>query len=175
MWPVASNCGDNRAFGSVSGAASIRTARALHAQTQTFRHARALAAYPALPCCDRFIRRPKQSEEKSDCRPPAYRRNSCSSFSYFQRFPFDKIKIDRSFVQDLGEGKSSLAILRAVARLAESLGITVTVEGVETQEQLDRVRIEGIQQVQGYLVSAPRPIRELGELIATPGARRAAG
>jgi diguanylate cyclase (GGDEF)-like protein len=88
-----------------------------------------------------------------------------SSLSYFRSFPFDKIKIDRSFVQGLTEGRSSLAILRAIASLAANLNMTTTVEGVETVEQLEKVREEGITQVQGFLVSPPRPAAELEGLI----------
>jgi diguanylate cyclase (GGDEF)-like protein len=99
-----------------------------------------------------------------------------SSLSYFRSFPFDKIKIDRSFIQGLGEGNSSLAILRAIASLAENLSITTTVEGVETEEQLAKIRTEGITQVQGFLVSPPRPAEELDNFKATtPGSGRMAG
>ena len=98
-----------------------------------------------------------------------------SSLSYFQRFPFDKVKIDRSFVQDLGDGTCALAILRAIASLADNLHITTTAEGVETEEQLARIRDEGISQVQGYLVSPPRPVGELGPLMTSAGAGRMAG
>jgi diguanylate cyclase (GGDEF)-like protein len=99
-----------------------------------------------------------------------------SSLSYFRSFPFDKIKIDRSFIQGLGEGNSSLAILRAIASLAENLSITTTVEGVETEEQLAKVRTEGITQVQGFLVSPPRPAGELDSFMTTaPGNGRKAG
>jgi diguanylate cyclase (GGDEF)-like protein len=97
-----------------------------------------------------------------------------SSLSYFRSFPFDKIKIDRSFVQGLSEGRSSLAILRAIASLADSLKITTTVEGVETEEQLAKIRNEGITQVQGFLVSPPRPAAELEHLIKRPSFGRMA-
>jgi diguanylate cyclase (GGDEF)-like protein len=98
-----------------------------------------------------------------------------SSLSYFRSFPFDKIKIDRSFVQGLAEGKSSLAILRAIASLADNLGIITTAEGVETEEQLAKIRKEGITQAQGFLISPPRPAAELQHLIRRPAASRKVG
>ena len=63
--------------------------------------------------------------------------------SYLRSFPFDKIKIDRSFVRDLPDSADCLAIVRAVAGLGSSLGIATTAEGVETAEQLRRIRAEG--------------------------------
>ena len=84
-----------------------------------------------------------------------------SSLSYLRSFPFDKIKIDRCFVTDLSEAsEDALAILRAVASLGISLGIATTAEGVETKEQLERVREEGCTEMQGYFFSPPRPIRD---------------
>ncbi|MGB7102114.1 MAG: EAL domain-containing protein [Xanthobacteraceae bacterium] len=88
-----------------------------------------------------------------------------SSLSYLRCFPFDKIKIDRSFVSELSERPDCVAIIRAVAGLGLSLGIATTAEGIETTEQLERVRAEGCTEVQGYLFSPPRPASELGELI----------
>jgi diguanylate cyclase (GGDEF)-like protein len=88
-----------------------------------------------------------------------------SSLSYLRSFPFDKIKIDRCFVSDLSESsEDALAILRAVASLGISLGIATTAEGVETQEQLARVREEGCTEMQGYLFSPPRPLAEVQRL-----------
>ena len=85
-----------------------------------------------------------------------------SSLSYLRSFPFDKIKIDRCFVSDLsGAREDALAILRAVAGLGTSLGIATTAEGVETREQLERVRAEGCTEMQGYFFSPPRPLAEL--------------
>lgn len=84
-----------------------------------------------------------------------------SSLSYLQKFPFDKIKVDRSFIMDLSENSGSMAVLRAVASLGASLGVTTTAEGVETEAQLLAVRAEGISQIQGYLVSVPKPMREI--------------
>jgi len=80
-----------------------------------------------------------------------------SSLSYLRSFPFDKIKIDKSFVQELATRSESMAIIRAVTGLGKSLGIPTTAEGVETPEQLAILRTEGCTEIQGYLVSAPRP------------------
>jgi diguanylate cyclase (GGDEF)-like protein len=88
-----------------------------------------------------------------------------SSLSYLRSFPFDKIKIDQSFIRDLANNKESMSILRAITGLGRSLSMKTTAEGVETQEQLDKLREEGCTQVQGYLFSGPRPARELPMLI----------
>jgi diguanylate cyclase (GGDEF)-like protein len=88
-----------------------------------------------------------------------------SSLGYLRKFPFDKIKIDRSFIHDLAEKPDSLAIVRAVTGLGVSLGITTTAEGVETEDQLERLRTEGCTEVQGYLFSEPKPASELGALL----------
>jgi len=90
-----------------------------------------------------------------------------SSLSYLRSFPFDKIKIDQSFVRNMSEDESSLAIVRAVTGLSSSLGIVTTAEGVETIEQLESIRAEGCTEVQGFLVSAARPAGELATFIAT--------
>jgi EAL domain-containing protein (putative c-di-GMP-specific phosphodiesterase class I) len=90
-----------------------------------------------------------------------------SSLSYLRSFPFDKIKIDKSFVQDLSTNKDSLAIVRAVVGLASSLGMDTTAEGVETVDQLERLRKEGCTAVQGYLFSQGRPAAEVRCLLAT--------
>jgi diguanylate cyclase (GGDEF)-like protein len=87
-----------------------------------------------------------------------------SSLSYLQSFPFDKIKIDRSFVRDIAESSGSLNIVRAVAALAKGLGMTATAEGVETAQQLDTVRAEGCTEMQGYLFSRPLPAHEIEKL-----------
>ena len=75
-----------------------------------------------------------------------------SSLNYLQSFPFDKIKIDRSFVSDITDGVGSLKIVRAVAALAQGLGWTTTVEGVENWEQLAAVEGRGLQRDAGILV-----------------------
>jgi predicted signal transduction protein with EAL and GGDEF domain len=80
-----------------------------------------------------------------------------SSLSYLRSFPFDKIKIDQSFVRDLIDRPDAIAIIRAVAGLGRSFGITTTAEGVETREQLEQMRAEGCTEVQGYFYSRPLP------------------
>jgi len=93
-----------------------------------------------------------------------------SSLSYLRSFPFDKIKIDRSFINELATGKDSLAIVRAVTGLGNSLGIVTTAEGVETDAQLDLLAREGCTQVQGYLISKPRPVAEVEHMLIRPRA-----
>jgi len=78
-----------------------------------------------------------------------------SSLSYLRSFPFDKIKIDRSFMRDLTQRSDSMAIIKAVIGLGQALGMSTTAEGVETQDQLDVVRELGCSEVQGYLFSPP--------------------
>jgi diguanylate cyclase (GGDEF)-like protein len=87
-----------------------------------------------------------------------------SSLTYLQCFPFDKIKIDRSFVKDITENTGSLNIVRAVAALANGMGMTATAEGVETSEQLDTITSEGCTEMQGYLFSRPLPVAEIERL-----------
>ena len=87
-----------------------------------------------------------------------------SSLTYLQCFPFDKIKIDRSFVKDITENQGSLNIVRAVAALANGMGMTATAEGVETSEQLDKITSEGCTEMQGYLFSKPLPAAEIERL-----------
>jgi len=84
-----------------------------------------------------------------------------SSLSYLQSFPFDKIKIDQSFIRSIGSNKDALAIVRAVAGLGKSLGIRTLAEGVETREQLSTLRSEGCFEMQGYLFDKPRPADEV--------------
>jgi diguanylate cyclase (GGDEF)-like protein len=88
-----------------------------------------------------------------------------SSLSYLRSFPFDKIKIDQSFVRDLIDKPDSIGIIRAIASLGRSMGVTTTAEGVETQEQLDQMREEGCTEVQGYFYSRPVPAREIAGLL----------
>ncbi|MCR0984926.1 PAS domain S-box protein [Roseomonas populi] len=88
-----------------------------------------------------------------------------SSLAYLLRFPFDKIKIDRSFVTGLPARKEAKAVIRAVVSMSRSLGLSVTAEGVETAEQLDALRQLGCQDAQGYLFSRPVPAAEVGALI----------
>jgi diguanylate cyclase (GGDEF)-like protein len=88
-----------------------------------------------------------------------------SSLAYLQKFPFDKIKIDRSFVNDFSERPESLAIIRAVTGLGTSLGMKTTAEGVETEEQLKNLKEEGCTEVQGYLFSKPLPAMQAARLL----------
>jgi diguanylate cyclase (GGDEF)-like protein len=87
-----------------------------------------------------------------------------SSLSYLRRFPFDKLKIDRSFIGTLGEGTESINIVRAVAGLAKSLDMTTTAEGVETEDQFAQIRELGCTQLQGFLISPPVPVNQLARL-----------
>jgi EAL domain-containing protein (putative c-di-GMP-specific phosphodiesterase class I) len=86
-----------------------------------------------------------------------------SSLSYLRSFPFDKIKIDRSFVRDLSAAEGSKMIVRAIINLSKNLGMVTTAEGVETNEQLELVRSEGCDEVQGYLFGRPMPVDALPE------------
>jgi diguanylate cyclase (GGDEF)-like protein/PAS domain S-box-containing protein len=84
-----------------------------------------------------------------------------SSLSYLQKFPFDKLKIDRSFVSELSSRNDSAAIVCAVNSLGKTLNILTTAEGIETEEQFKLLRATGVDQMQGYLFSRPRPKAEL--------------
>lgn len=97
-----------------------------------------------------------------------------SSLSYLRSFPFDKIKIDRSFIQNMAQDESSSAIVRAVVGLSGRLGMVTTAEGVETAEQLDGVRAEGCTEVQGFYFSRAKPAREVLAMIGTARTREAA-
>jgi diguanylate cyclase (GGDEF)-like protein/PAS domain S-box-containing protein len=88
-----------------------------------------------------------------------------SSLGYLRSFPFDKIKIDQSFIRDLPAKQDSVAIVRAVVGLSSSLGITTTAEGVETKEQLASLTAEGCIEVQGFLFSQPRPAAEVAHIL----------
>jgi diguanylate cyclase (GGDEF)-like protein len=98
-----------------------------------------------------------------------------SSLTYLQSFPFDKIKIDRSFVKDITESTGSLNIVRAVAALAHGMGMTATAEGVETREQLDRITSEGCTEMQGFLFSKPLPAQEIERLFLSERDARKVG
>ncbi|MEQ1769931.1 MAG: EAL domain-containing protein [Devosia sp.] len=98
-----------------------------------------------------------------------------SSLSYLRSFPFDKIKIDRSFMRDLESRGDSLAIIKAVIGLGHSLGMSTTAEGVETEAQLKAVREQGCNEVQGFLFSPPLALSQVMELLeaeAHPKVRR---
>lgn len=92
------------------------------------------------------------------------------SLSYLRSFPFDKIKIDQSFIREIASRQDSMAIVRAVTDIGKTLGIVTTAEGVETAEQLSFVRAEGCTEVQGYLFSKPLPAHEIEALLG--GSRR---
>jgi EAL domain-containing protein (putative c-di-GMP-specific phosphodiesterase class I) len=88
-----------------------------------------------------------------------------SSLSYLRSFPFDKLKIDRSFIIDLLEHDGATAIIRAITTLADALGIETTAEGVESSEQLEILRAEGCNQIQGYFFSRPIPAGQVAALL----------
>jgi EAL domain-containing protein (putative c-di-GMP-specific phosphodiesterase class I) len=88
-----------------------------------------------------------------------------SSLSYLRSFPFDKIKIDRSFVQDLAANREAQAIIRSIVSLGRGLGVTITAEGVETEAELRCLRAEGCPEGQGYLFSRPRPNADIVKLL----------
>jgi diguanylate cyclase (GGDEF)-like protein len=90
-----------------------------------------------------------------------------SSLGYLRSFPFDRIKIDQSFVRGLPKDKDSLAILRAVVGLGRGLGIVTTAEGVETQHQLEVLRAEGCTDAQGYLFSHPQAANDIRFLLTS--------
>jgi EAL domain-containing protein (putative c-di-GMP-specific phosphodiesterase class I) len=92
-----------------------------------------------------------------------------SSLSYLRRFPFDKIKIDQSFVKGILEQEDCLTIVRAVIGLGRSLHMSVNAEGVETNEQLQALRLEGCGEIQGYYFSKPRPVDEIAQMLLTHG------
>jgi predicted signal transduction protein with EAL and GGDEF domain len=88
-----------------------------------------------------------------------------SSLSYLQSFPFDKIKIDQSFISKVKNNPQSAAIVRAVIGLAHGLNLPVLAEGVETRDQLDFLAAESCDEVQGYLMGRPHPISEYSKLV----------
>jgi diguanylate cyclase (GGDEF)-like protein len=90
-----------------------------------------------------------------------------SSLTYLRSFPFDKIKIDQSFVRDMATREDCLAIVRSVARLATQLGMTATAEGVETSAQLDQVREAGCTEAQGYFFGRAEPVDAVRHWFAT--------
>ena len=89
-----------------------------------------------------------------------------SSLSYLRRFPFDKIKIDQSFVRSIESGTGSVEIIRAVVGLGKALDMEVLAEGVETAKQLAILRSEGCDELQGYFFSVPLPVQDLKAFIA---------
>jgi diguanylate cyclase (GGDEF)-like protein/PAS domain S-box-containing protein len=92
-----------------------------------------------------------------------------SSLSHIQRFPFDRIKLDKMFIGEMQQSQRAISIVKAVLALADALGMAVTAEGVETSEQLDDLRKLGCEEVQGFLLAKPLP---LSNLLALVSARR---
>lgn len=97
-----------------------------------------------------------------------------SSLGYLRRFPFDKMKIDRSFVRDLRCDEGTMAIVRALISLANNLGMATTAEGVETREQLEWLQKECCAEIQGYIVSRPVPHRDIRLLLENDQLRNVA-
>jgi len=89
-----------------------------------------------------------------------------SSLSFLQSFPFTRIKIDQSFVRDLGQSQQATAIVRAVTGLCKGLGVAATAEGVETEEQQELLRLEHCTSIQGYYISRPQPPHLLPEILS---------
>ena len=102
-----------------------------------------------------------------------------SSLSYFRMFPFDKVKIDQSFIRDMMDNPQARAIIRSVIGLGRGLGMPVVAEGVETAEQLEALRSEGCDQVQGFFIARPNPIAHFSGVVVDraeqPARRRSAG
>jgi EAL domain-containing protein (putative c-di-GMP-specific phosphodiesterase class I) len=95
-----------------------------------------------------------------------------SSLSYLRVFPFDKIKIDQSFVRGLDANREAQAIIRSIVGLGKELGIVITAEGVETEAELSHLKAEGCDEGQGFLFSRARPNGEIAGLL---NARRGDG
>jgi EAL domain-containing protein (putative c-di-GMP-specific phosphodiesterase class I) len=89
-----------------------------------------------------------------------------SSLSYLRSFPFDRLKIDRSFIRDLSRGRDGVAIVSAIINLARGLDVGVVAEGVETIEQLRCLVAEGCDEIQGFFFSPPRPASAIPEVFA---------
>jgi EAL domain-containing protein (putative c-di-GMP-specific phosphodiesterase class I) len=92
-----------------------------------------------------------------------------SSLSYLTAFPFNKVKIDKSFVERIGRAET-LAVLGSIVQLAKTLNLSIVAEGIETQEQLERIRLLGIALGQGYVFGKPVPLADLAlQPLALPG------
>jgi EAL domain-containing protein (putative c-di-GMP-specific phosphodiesterase class I) len=95
-----------------------------------------------------------------------------SSLGYLHNYPLNKVKIDRSFLQGVDTSHRSLNLLRSVARLSADLGMSVAVEGIETEEQLDLVAREtNVEEVQGYLIGMPMPSGDIRNMLFAPPTR----
>ena len=98
-----------------------------------------------------------------------------SSLSYLQSFPFDKIKIDQSFIREIAVRPNAVAVVRAIVELARALGMDTTAEGVEEPDQLEQLRGQGCKSIQGYLFGRPAPLADTLALFPNnPAAGRAA-
>ena len=89
-----------------------------------------------------------------------------SSLSHLKRFPLHELKIDKSFIDGLGHDADDTAIVAATVAVAHALGLSVIAEGVETADQLERLRVLGCQEVQGYFLSRPKPVEAITQLLA---------
>jgi EAL domain-containing protein (putative c-di-GMP-specific phosphodiesterase class I) len=88
-----------------------------------------------------------------------------SSLAYLKRFPVDTLKVDRSFVDGIDQDEQDSAIVRSVVALARALGLTVTAEGIETEDQLETLRTLACDEGQGYLFQRPQPADVIGDLL----------
>jgi EAL domain-containing protein (putative c-di-GMP-specific phosphodiesterase class I) len=91
-----------------------------------------------------------------------------SSLGYLQKFPLDKLKIDKSFAAALGQSANGGVIVQAIVTLGRALGLSVLVEGVETEEQRTLLRLAGCDEMQGFLFAKPAPARVIDRLLAQP-------
>jgi EAL domain-containing protein (putative c-di-GMP-specific phosphodiesterase class I) len=94
-----------------------------------------------------------------------------SSLTYLQQLPFDKLKIDRGFVLALEHSANAGVVIQAIVALGRALGLSVTVEGVETEEQRVLLRLAGCNEMQGFLFAAPMPVEGIDRLVAAPQPR----
>jgi EAL domain-containing protein (putative c-di-GMP-specific phosphodiesterase class I) len=93
-----------------------------------------------------------------------------SSLAYLQQLPFDKLKIDRGFVAALDQSANTGVIIQAIVTLGRALGMSVLIEGVETEEQRVLLRLAGCNEMQGFLFAKPQPAQEINRLLADAGA-----
>ena len=93
-----------------------------------------------------------------------------SSLAYLQQLPFDKLKIDRGFVAALDQSANAGVIIQAIVTLGRALGMSVLIEGVETEEQRVLLRLAGCTEMQGFLFAKPAPREEIDRLLAAGGA-----